>query len=187
VDGPGLRAWRDALVGDLSGEVIEIGAGTGLNFAHYPTGAHVFASDVDPLMLAGAIPRAKEALAAVEPLVGDAMRLPFASRSADVVVIGLMLCSVPDPSAALGEARRILRPGGRVRFMEHIRAANGTVRGRIQDAINPAWRVVSGGCNANRRSVEAVAGSGFDIVQLYEFSLGLPYLRPLVVGEAVLR
>ncbi|MGH2729891.1 MAG: class I SAM-dependent methyltransferase, partial [Actinomycetota bacterium] len=174
----GLLEWRQALVGDLDTEVVEIGAGTGLNLPHYPPGARVIASDYDPVMLARAIPRAASAAADVRLLVADAMALPFADASAEFVVIGLMLCSVPKPDVALTEARRILKPGGRLRVVEHVRAPDGSRKARMQDRINPAWRLVSGGCNANRRTLENIERAGFAISEVRDFELGLPHLKP---------
>jgi ubiquinone/menaquinone biosynthesis C-methylase UbiE len=183
----GLLEWRKTLVGDLTGDVVEIGAGTGLNLPHYPAGARVVASDYDPVMLSRAVPRARSAPADVTLLVADAMVLPFAEGSADMVVIGFMLCSVPDPDRALAEVRRVLKPGGRLRFAEHVRARDGTVLARVQDVINPVWRVVSGGCNANRRTLDRARAAGFEVDRLHEFELGLPHIKPHVFVEASLR
>jgi ubiquinone/menaquinone biosynthesis C-methylase UbiE len=183
----GLREWRRALVDGLEGNVLEIAAGTGLNLRHYPAEAQVFASELDPVMLARAIPRAERAAAEVDLLVADAAELPFAESSVDTVVIGLALCTIPEPVRALGEIRRVLRPRGRLRFVEHVRDEDGTLRARVQDAINPAWKFLSGGCNCNRRSVELVEASGFELEDLYRFNLGLVHTAPHVLGDAVLR
>ena len=186
-NGRGLTEWRRTLVHGLAGDVVEIGTGTGLNLVHYGPGARVVASDADPVMLARARRRASAARATVRVAVADAQLLPLPDACADVVVVGLVLCSVPEPARALDEVRRVLRPQGVVRFMEHVRAPDGTLRARLQDAVNPAWRAVSGGCNANRRSVDAIEAAGFDVRWSHEVSLGLPHLRPIVVGEAVAR
>jgi ubiquinone/menaquinone biosynthesis C-methylase UbiE len=183
----GLLEWRKALVGDLDGEVVEIGAGTGLNLMHYPPGARVIASDYDPVMLNRAIPRAASASADVTLLIADAMALPFPDASAEVVVIGLMLCSVPKPDVALAEVRRILAPGGRLRVVEHVRAPEGTRKAGMQDRVNPAWRFISGGCNANRRTLESIERAGFTIAEVRDFELGLPHLKPHILAEATLR
>ncbi|MDQ3985650.1 MAG: class I SAM-dependent methyltransferase [Actinomycetota bacterium] len=181
----GLLEWRRQLVSDVEGEVLEIAAGTGLNLRHYSKRARVFASEFDPVMLARAVERARQSIARVCLLVADAMRLPVPDESVDVVVIGLALCSIPDPAAALTEARRVLRPHGKLRFIEHVRADEGTFEGRAQDAFNPVWRVISGGCNCNRRSEQTVRSTGFDIVEIHRFRMGLPLLAPHVMAEAV--
>lgn len=187
VNGRGLTEWRRTLVHGLAGDVVEVGGGTGLNLAHYGSGARVVASDADPVMLARARRRSGAAPASVQLLVADAQALPLRDDSADAIVLGLMLCSVPDPALVLREVRRVLRPERVVRFMEHVRAPDDTLRARLQDAVNPAWRTVSGGCNANRRSVEAIEAAGFEVRWTHEVSLGLPHLRPIVVGEAMVR
>jgi ubiquinone/menaquinone biosynthesis C-methylase UbiE len=114
----------------------------------------------------------------------DAMTLPVADAWADAVVMGGVLCCVEDPGAALAEIRRVLKPGGVVRFLEHVRAGPGSVRGRLQDAVNPLWQRVSGGCNANRDTVAAIRAAGFELSYLFTFDLGPSHTRPHVVGEA---
>ncbi len=183
----GLLEWRHKLVGDVEGDVLEIGAGTGRNLPYYPAGARVFASEFDPVMFNAAAPRARAAQATILPLLADGMRLPFAQDSFDVVVIGLALCSIPNPVAAMAGVRRVLKPEGHFRFLEHVRDAPGSKRARMQDRVNPLWRAVSGGCNCNRRSADLVANSGFVIENLHEFAFGLPHIAPHVLGEARLR
>ena len=184
----GLLGWRRQLVGGLSGEIVEIGAGTGLNFRHYPADAVVLASDRDPVMLGRAIARGDEAAAEVHIFVANAQgRIPLRDDSADQVVSGLMLCSVPKQALVLAEVARILRPGGRFRFMEHVRDRDGSLRAGFQDAFNPVWRRMSGGCNCNRRTVAEVEHAGFEIRSLQPFKLGPPHIKPHVLVEAVLR
>jgi ubiquinone/menaquinone biosynthesis C-methylase UbiE len=112
------------------------------------------------------------------------MRVPVGDGSVDTVVVGLMFCSVPDPDRALEEIKRVLRPGGTLRFVEHVRDAEGTLRARIQDALNPAWKVVSGGCNANRRTADLVRSLGFEIDNEFRFQLGHSHVAPHVMVEA---
>ena len=184
----GLLGWRRQLVGGLSGDVIELGAGTGLNLAHYPADARVFASDRDPVMLERAIDRGRDAAADVSLFVADAQgRIPLSDHSVSLVVSGLVMCSIPKPAVALEEIARILRPGGTFRFMEHVRAAEGSFRGKFQDAVNPLWRRISGGCNCNRRTVSVVEGAGFEVRSLQPFKLGPSHVAPHVLVEAVLR
>jgi ubiquinone/menaquinone biosynthesis C-methylase UbiE len=181
----GLLEWRRTLVSDLGGEVVELGAGTGRNLPFYPSAARVFASDRDPLMLDRAVDRARRAEAKVTLFLADAQRLPFPDRSVDTVVIGLMLCSVPDFAQTVAEVRRILRPAGRLRFVEHIRDPRDGLLARSQDLVNPAWRAISGGCNMNRRSLEWVEGAGFTVRERHFFKAGaLPLLAPHVMVDA---
>jgi ubiquinone/menaquinone biosynthesis C-methylase UbiE len=181
----GFLEWRGRLVADLSGDIVELGAGTGRNFSFYKEGARVFASDFDPVMLERAKARAREAQADVHLFLADAQKLPFVSGSIDNLVIGLMLCSVPKPRQALAEARRVLKPEGRLRFVEHVRDPKGKLLARSQDLVNPAWRRISGGCNMNRRTSEVVEGAGFIIRSEDEFRSGaIPLLAPHVLVEA---
>jgi ubiquinone/menaquinone biosynthesis C-methylase UbiE len=180
----GLLERRRALVRGLSGDVLEIAAGTGRNFPHYTPEVRLYASEFDPVMLSRAVPRAAESPAQVSLLVADAMRLPVPDASVDAVVIGLALCSIPRPELALYEVRRVLKAEGVLRFVEHVRDEEGTRRAKVQDAINPAWRFVSGGCNCNRRTEELVRDSGFRIVEIDRFKLGMAHVAPHVLAEA---
>jgi ubiquinone/menaquinone biosynthesis C-methylase UbiE len=181
----GFLEWRQKLVADLTGDIVELGAGTGRNFSFYPSETRVFASDFDPVMLERAKGRATLATAEVHLFLADAQKLPFASRSIDTLVIGLMLCSVPKPRQALAEARRVLKPGGRLRFVEHVRDPRGGLLARSQDVVNPAWRKISGGCNMNRRTPEVVEAAGFVLSSEDAFRSGvLPLLAPHILAEA---
>ena len=180
----GLLEWRVQLVKGISGEVLEIGTGTGRNLRHYSKDARVYASEFDPVMLAAAAARAERSAADVDLLLGDAMRLPVKDASVDWVVIGLALCSIPRPERALREVKRVLRKRGQLRFVEHVRDDDGTRRARIQDAINPAWRFISGGCNCNRRTEDLVKEEGFDVTEIHRFKLGMAHVAPHVMGTA---
>jgi ubiquinone/menaquinone biosynthesis C-methylase UbiE len=180
----GLLDARERLVSDLTGDIVEIGAGTGLNLPHYPAGARVTASDYDPVMLARAVPRAAAARATVRFLIADAMRLPFADRSIETLVWGLMLCSVPKPRLAFEEMKRVLKPGGRVRFVEHVRDEDESLRAKVQDAVAPAWKAFSGGCHCNRRTFDWLVGAGFEVTEVHRFNVGRSHIAPHVLAEA---
>ncbi|MEU8403493.1 class I SAM-dependent methyltransferase [Nonomuraea sp. NPDC048892] len=123
LDEGGMAERRRELLAGLAGEVVEVGAGHGVNFAHYPAEvARMVAVEPEPRLREQAQAAAAGAVAAVEVVPGLADRLPTADRSVDAVVFCLVLCSLPDVAAALAEARRVLRPGGQVRFLEHGRA-----------------------------------------------------------------
>lgn len=180
----GLLEWRIQLVKGVSGDVLEIGTGTGRNLGHYSKNARVFASEFDPVMLAAAIPRARQSAATVDLFLGDAMRLPVKDASVDWVVIGLALCSIPRPELALREVKRVLRKRGQLRFVEHVRDDEGTRRARFQDAFNPAWRFISGGCNCNRRTEDLVKAEGFQVTEVHRFKLGMTHVAPHIMGTA---
>src|SRR5690349_11873437 len=112
----GLSRRRAALVGDAPGLVLEVGAGTGLNLPHYRSARRVIATDPEAAMLAQAIPRARAAAVPVTLVVADAQQLPFSDRVFDTVVGTCTFCTIPNPHAALGEAHRVLKPGGELRL-----------------------------------------------------------------------
>jgi ubiquinone/menaquinone biosynthesis C-methylase UbiE len=183
-DRKGFDAWRERLVGDLDGAVVELGTGTGANLSHYRPDAHVLATDRDPLMLTRAVRRGTEAASRISLGVADAMRLPFADGSADVIVIALMLCSVPDQARALAEVRRVLRPGGRFRCVEHVRDEEGSRNGRFQDRWNPIYTRLSGGCNWNRRTFDGIVAAGFEVRDVTRFRMGPKPTAPHILVEA---
>jgi ubiquinone/menaquinone biosynthesis C-methylase UbiE len=167
---------RARMLSSLRGRVLEIGAGTGANFPHYPPGAEVVAVEPDPYMLRRAGERLRQLPdARIDLREGDAQALPFPDASFDHVVSTLVLCTVPDLTAALAEIRRVLKPDGRFHFLEHVRGEG--LRGRAQDLVRPAWRYVAAGCIVNRRTGEAIEQAGFTIEALRAVRLqGLPFL-----------
>lgn len=154
----GLRAWRGWLAGGARGVTLDLGSGTGRNLPLLPAGTRAVAVDPHP----DALSRARRRAPAAAAVVARAEALPFRDGVFDTVVSGLVLCSVEDPDAALAEVRRVLRPGGTLRLLEHVRHAG--LRGRLQDLVQPAWTAVSGGCRPNRETEAAVARAGFEVV-----------------------
>ncbi|QDE65689.1 methyltransferase type 11 [Myxococcus xanthus] len=155
----GLTAARRKLVRGLSGHVLEVGTGTGLALPGYPdTVTAVTAIDVDEAALARAQrrrPNARLLYASVESL-------PFPAASFDAVVSSLVFCSVEAPARALAEIFRVLRPGGALRMLEHVRAPSPALA-TVQDLLTPAWIRVSGGCRLNRDTFDLVRRAGFDV------------------------
>ena len=176
-----LGEMRRQLLDDLTGDVLEIGAGTGANFAHYAPTARVTALEPDPFMLR----RAEKKLAAlgrsnISLQQGPAERLPFDDASFDAMVSTLVLCTVRGVPQALAEMRRVLRPGGQLRFIEHIRAEG--LGGLVQDVIKPIWGWFSAGCHPNRRTLAALREAGFDVTVTERRKMLA--LVPLVRGTA---
>ena len=157
-----LAAAREALVSDLSGAVLEIGCGTGPNFGYYPADARVTATDYSEHMLPRARADAEAAAASIELRRADASALPFEDGSFDAVVSALVLCSVPDLEQALGELRRVLRPGGALRILEHVRSDRAWVA-MMQRVANPAWGLIGDGCRLDRDTASAVRSAGFEV------------------------
>ncbi|MFJ4468648.1 class I SAM-dependent methyltransferase [Streptomyces sp. NPDC089424] len=160
----GMGGIRERLLAGLSGRVIEIGAGNGLNFAHYPgTVAEVVAIEPERGLRRLAVENALRSDVPVDVVPGVAEALPVKSEGFDAVVLSLVLCSVRDVQRALGEARRVLRPGGQLRFFEHGRGG-GRVMGLTQRALDRTlWPALTGGCHLSRDPLGAVRGAGFEL------------------------
>jgi ubiquinone/menaquinone biosynthesis C-methylase UbiE len=173
---------RDELLGGVEGDIVEIGAGTGANFSHYSQQARVQAFEPDPFMLLRAEKKLKETAASnVELHQAPGEKLPLPDGSCDTAVSTLVLCTVADVPRTLAELKRVLRPSGELRFIEHVR--HDTARGRVQDFIKPVWRWVAAGCYPNRRTEQAMRDAGFEIVSLKR-EMMLPWLLPMITGVA---
>lgn len=163
---------RRRLLGDIRGRILEVGAGTGASFQYYSPEARVVAIEPDPFMLQRAQRRAEElGTSNIELRQASAEKLPFEDASFDNVVSTLVLCTVGDQAAALAEARRVLRPGGALCFIEHVRNDSSRFWGTTQDVIRPVWGLFSAGCHPNRRTLQAIRDAGFTIEWSETFSL----------------
>jgi SAM-dependent methyltransferase len=183
IDRTGAAEHRRRLVEEAGGEVLEIGAGTGKNLPLYKAAERVVALDPDPAMRARAHEAAREARLPVEVVDGDAVALSFPDASFDTVVFSLVLCTVPDLGQALAEARRVLRPGGTLRFYEHVRATDPHLA-RWQDRLERPWGWIGRGCHPNRDTPAAVAGFGVISLEDFDFPAMPPIVRPHVIGIA---
>lgn len=170
---------RSHLLTGLTGRVLEIGVGTGASLPYYPASVEVVGTDPDRFMLRRAVRRAGRVGPSVALVRCAAEALPFRDSSFDAAVSALTLCTVHDPDGALAEVRRVVRPGGTLRLLEHVRAEGW--RGRAQDAIAPAWRPLAAGCHPNRRTGDALRRAGFGVVDLALHDLGVTLL---LVGTA---
>jgi ubiquinone/menaquinone biosynthesis C-methylase UbiE len=166
----GVGELREQLLAGLSGSVIEVGAGNGLNFPHYPpTVTSVLAVEPEPHLRDVAAQQAAKAVVPIRIADGSAEHLPAEDGAYDAVVATLMLCSVPDQAVALREMYRVLRPGGDLRFMEHVAAESAGHR-RIQRLCDATiWPVCFGGCHASRDTVAAIAEAGFAVRQVTRY------------------
>lgn len=181
----GMRRRRRRLLARARGRVVEIGAGTGLNIAHYP-------DQVDELVLAEPDAGMRRKLvrrldrngrpAAISGT--SAERLPFANDSVDTVVSTLVLCTVEDPERVLREIARVLRPDGQLLFIEHVRARWRPLA-HYQDLLARFWRAFAGGCMCNRATLDLMRGCGFDVEATEAIWSGMPAIvYPLVLGRA---
>ncbi|MBI3969311.1 MAG: class I SAM-dependent methyltransferase [Chloroflexi bacterium] len=174
-----LRQLRSRVVSQATGTVLELGAGTGANFPYYPAAERIIATEPDLFMLRRAKKQAQALGLDVDLHQGLAEALPFSEASCDTVVSTLVLCTVAVPDRALAETKRVLKPGGAFRFIEHVRADGWT--GMVQDKLTPAWRWFGAGCHLNRRTAAAIEAAGFQIVELEQRRLGP---TPLLIGVA---
>jgi ubiquinone/menaquinone biosynthesis C-methylase UbiE len=156
-----LRPYRERLIGQASGRVLEIGIGPGLNLPLYGPAVHsVAALDPSPPLLRRARDQAALARVPVELIEGSAEELSFEKASFDTVVMTWTLCTIPDASRALAEIQRVLRPSGALLFVEHGRAPEPNVA-RWQDRLDPFWSSLAGGCHLNRRVDSLISAAGF--------------------------
>jgi ubiquinone/menaquinone biosynthesis C-methylase UbiE len=186
VERAGLRSIRERLLGGAAGRVLEIGAGTGANVSLY-------GDEVTSLTLTEPerpmLRRLEKKLNGFEPrptvLRAPAEDLPFDDGAFDTVVSTLVLCGVDDQPRALREVRRVLRPGGRLLFLEHVRSDEPRLA-HTQDRMNGLNRFVAG-CDCNRPTLSTIQASGFDVTELEQTTMQkVPkFLRPLIVGTAV--
>src|SRR5215213_3777413 len=188
---PMERGWmggrRARLLSEARGRVLEIGGGTGANLSYYGDVDRVTVVEPDPFMRKRLGPKSLAARVPVEVSAAGAEVLPFADASFDTVVSTLVLCTVPDQGSALREIRRVLRPDGRLLFIEHVRASGSIAR--WQDRIDPLWGKLLAGCHPNRDTVTAMGEAGFETETLESFypPVLLSGLTPHVQGSATVR
>jgi ubiquinone/menaquinone biosynthesis C-methylase UbiE len=184
-DRRGAAAHRDKLLGGLAGRVVELGAGHGANFRHYPASVtEVVAVEPEPTLRAAAEAAAPGAPVPVRVLAGVADDLPLADQSVDAAVASLVLCSVPDVDRALAELRRVLRPGGELRFYEHVIPTRQPKRTLTQLVDHSGlWPRIAGGCHPARDTAAAISRAGFEIetcerlmFAVSRFEPSLPYI-----------
>lgn len=184
-----LKDWRQELLKQVSGDVLEIGAGTGANIEFYPdsvTKLVLIEPDKHMRKLLKANVK-KSNLINISIANGMAEQIKADDESFDFVVASLVCCSLTNLDAGLLEIRRILKPGGGLVFLEHVAATDGTKRKRWQNRINPIWRRLNGNCHLNRETELAILSAGFRIDQIKRESMrkAMPIVRPTIRGVAL--
>ena len=182
----GMAQRRSALLSQATGRVLELGAGTGLNLPHYPDDLEeLVLTEPAPPMIGRLERQAEEAETASSVMAADAERLPFEDDRFDTVVSTLVLCTVDDPQEAIEEIARVLRPGGKLLFLEHVRSDSSRLA-RWQDRLHGPWHAFAAGCNANRPTVDMLRESSLLVENVeHDRWKWMPALvHPLAIGVA---
>lgn len=168
----GFKKIRKPLIQKAQGQVLEIGSGTGINFPYYTRVNQVTAIEPEPLMNEQAIQRAIKAHVPIDVIQTRAEELPFSDDLFDTVVSTLVFCTIPNPTKALLEIRRVCKPNGTLLFFEHVRLKHSSL-GRLQDWLTPVWKRLCDGCHLNRNTLEMVQQAGYEIIQVKSYYKGI--------------
>lgn len=185
----GLRDTRREVLAEARGRTIDLGAGTGANIGLFPEAVtELVYAEPDPHMVKRLREKLAESDERGEIVEAPAQSLPFEDSSFDTAVFTLVLCTVPDQAAALAETARVLKPGGKLLFVEHVRAQDPGLA-RWQDRLERPWHFLADGCHCNRDTVAAIEASPLTVehVERGDLPKALPLVRPLVQGSAVLK
>lgn len=184
----GMAARRKELLSNARGRVLEIGAGTGLNVDSYPeTLDRLVLTEPSEPMAKRMVDKVAESPLNPEVVIATAEELPFDDASFDTIVSTLVLCTVPDPAAALAEIQRLLAPGGQLLLLEHVRSESAD-SAKWQDRLETPWRLYGNGCYCNRDTISMVESAGFSWDELEHGTIphAPPIIRPLIQGRAVM-
>jgi len=181
-----LASYKSKLFADVSGTVLEVGPGAGANFRHFATKeVRWIGVEPNPYMNRHMAEEARRVGLRIDVLCGAAEDLPVKAASVDYVISTLVLCSVTDQRRALAEVVRVLKPGGKLVFIEHVAAPPGTLLRRIQSVVKPFWRRMGDGCSPDRETRASIERSGLAVGQMIEFAAPLPIVRPHIAGYAI--
>lgn len=176
---------KKTLLSDLKGRVLEIGPGTGANLKYYPKQISLIGLEPNPFMQSHLKEKAEELYLDIEIITDTAEDIPLADGSVDGVASTLVLCSVDNLNRALAEIKRILKPGGRFVFIEHVAAPKKTFLRRLQQGVEPLWRRMADGCHPDCETWKAIESAGFQNLEIEHFRLSLPIVGPHIMGKAV--
>jgi SAM-dependent methyltransferase len=178
-----VAPYKRQLLAGVHGDVLEIGPGAGANFDYFPADVRWIGVEPNPYM--EKYLRAAAKGRAVDLRVGYSEALPAADQSMDVVVTTLVLCSVRDVPKTLAEIRRVLRPGGKYLFIEHVAAPQGSGLRRLQNWITPLWSFFADGCHPNREVWRQLEAVGFSHLEITHVDVDMPVIKPHIVGYAI--
>lgn len=174
-----FRKIRRQLIGDAKGKVLEIGAGTGLNFPYYYQVEQVDAIDPDPYMAEKSARRKREALVPIHTHLAEAEKLPFPDHTFDTIVATLVFCTIPNPEQAMKEIIRVSKPNARILLFEHVRMEQ-KLLAKAQDWLTPVWKKVCDGCHLNRNTLTLLKNPDLSVVQLQSY-----YAELFFVAKAI--
>ncbi len=174
-------------IGELSGTVVEIGAGNGVNFRYYPRGTRVIVFEPNPFMHKRLHTAGQAHGLDYELRAASAEQLDLPDESVDAAVCTLVLCTVPDPARVVAEIRRVLKPGGKFFFIEHVAAEQGTTLRKVQNLLVRPWRWLFEGCHTNRETARLLSEAGFSQVEIEQFKSEKmpPVIVPQIAGVAI--
>jgi ubiquinone/menaquinone biosynthesis C-methylase UbiE len=180
-----LGPHRDYLVADLDGTVLDLGAGTGAMFPYFKrvadSSTELHAIEPDPHMRKQATEKAERRSLPIRIEAAPAEALPYDDGTFDVVIASMVFCTIPDVESAMAEVARVLKPGGELRFFEHV--IDDGWRARVQSLLAPLWKRLAGGCHLTRQTgSRLVTDRSFDVVEIDRFTLGITPVRPFVRG-----
>jgi ubiquinone/menaquinone biosynthesis C-methylase UbiE len=180
-----IAPYKRSLLGDLHGDVLEIGPGAGPNLSYYAPDVHWLGVEPNPYMHAYLRTAAATQGRTIDLRTGYTEALPVGDQSMDAVVSTLVLCSVHDLDASLAEIRRVLKPGGKFVFIEHVAAPKGSGLRRVQNWVRPLWSFLADGCQPNREIWRHLEDAGFAHLEIEHFAADVPIVKPHIAGYAV--
>lgn len=175
---------KQALFANIHGNILEIGPGTGPNLSYYPKDIYWIGIEPNPYMHSYLKKAAEKLGLNIDIRTGTAEQINAEDNSIDTVVSTLVLCSVPNLAATLQEILRVLKPGGRFLFVEHVAAPQETLLRKIQTGIKPIWKLIGDGCNPDRETWVALEKAGFESVDYEHFAAPVPLVSPHIAGVA---
>lgn len=179
-----VEPWKRRLFGTLTGKVLEIGAGSGANLGFLQPSVHYVGLEPNRFAREFLVHRLAERGLGGEVVGGNAESLPFSDEAFDAVFCSLVFCTVHDVPRALSEVRRVLRPGGRFAFVEHVVAPRGAGLRVLQHLVKPVWYVLGDGCRPDRDTAGAIGAAGFSAVDVDDVRFPVPIVGPHLIGSA---